>query len=106
METESEIQSVLQEDGILLTFPTFEIYGIRSTGTSLLRQEPAFAEVERLNFEFMISTSDQEENNIASDNTFTIEDNTFLYSFIVIDVTPFTDGWSRLLADYTSRDLA
>jgi hypothetical protein len=104
IESEELIQEVLSLEGRDIIFTSFTIKAIVGSSLSLLRQEPSFAEVEQLDFNFYVSTKDCDDNSIAGKGTFTLADATFTYSFKVLrNPIPYMDGWSRISAGYTGK---
>ena len=97
METYEEIQYTLGIDGDTLSFYFGDILATKGSDTALLHQEPSLSVVEQQEFNYYLSTKDCLDNDITADMEFTITDNVYIYSFIVLrNPIPFTDGWSRL----------
>lgn len=104
MESYEEIQEILTEDGRALTFSAGTMLALIGSSLSLLRQEPAFAEVEQLDFNFYVSTQDCVTLGIAEDDEFTIADDIHEYTFIVLRAPiPYTDGWNRIPAMFIGK---
>ena len=80
------------------------MYGLFGTNLNLLRQEPAFAEIEQFEYNFYVSTKDCVTLSVTADATFTVSDDVYKYTFSVLrPPIPYGDNWSRLPAMYVSK---
>lgn len=100
-----DIRTCLTIAGITLSFADFDILAIPGFETSMLyKGEATLYEVERQWFSFRIATLDTAENSINLDDQFTMEDDSFLYTFSVTRLPiPDLTGFSKLHADFLSK---
>jgi len=105
METYDEIKATIAEDGKILTFDNGLLDAIMGTSTSLLRQEPSFAEVEQTEINFYASTKDCIDLEVAAQQLCTMDDDVYIYTLKILrNPIPFMDSWSRIPACYVSRE--
>ena len=105
LELEDTIQFVLQT-GETLEFEAFDMLAIPSFTTDILvAPEVSVYRVEQQIYNFQVSTKDCVENEIEADDSFTMADNSYNYSFkLKVRPIPSHDGWSRISADYLGRE--
>jgi hypothetical protein len=107
MKTEN-IGKTLSIAGIDLEFSAgFTIKGIPGFSTSILyKGEPTLYIVEQQNFTFQISTLDAVNNSIVNDMLFTMQDNSYIYTF-KLDRPPISDltGWSKMQVNFISKSI-
>lgn len=101
-----DVQLTLEIAGITLTFDKGEILGIPGFSIETFASLDNGYEIERQSFSFQISTLDCADSEIQKDDSFTIEDLTYIYTFKV-DKTPMPDltGFTRLQANFVSKEL-
>ena len=104
-ETPAQIQATLLAAGELLTFPTFTMYGLPGFDTSILiKGEYSSYEIERQNFSFEVSIADCKTHSVVMDNTFTMTDGSYTYSFkIDRPFIPDLTGWAHLAVNLISK---
>ena len=99
-----DIPAVLALVGELLTFTQAEILGIPGFAVEALVGMDDNYKVERQSFSFQVATADVFENNLKKDDTFTFDDNIYLYTFKLHRTpTPDLTGWSKLNVDLLTR---
>lgn len=106
METYEEIQETLQEGGIILYFPNFNIYGIQESSTTFLRGEPSLSEVSVQEYNFYVSTQDCVDNQVREGIELQVKDSTYTFTLNILNnPIPFIDGWSRLPVEMIRKEL-
>jgi len=107
METAEIIQQVLETAGRLIDFPTFSIYAFFGNDyIGYSNNEGILIPGKPLEYKLRAATEDTVENDIKKGDTFTIADNSYLYSFIVKSspVSTFR-GWSTIDVDFVKKEL-
>mgnify|MGYP006289645777 FL=1 len=106
MVTRNEVIRTLERAGEVLTFNQAEILGIPGFAVESSFGLDGDYKVEAQSFAFQISTVDCSENSIMQDDEFTMEDEVYVYTFVV-DKTPIPDltGFSKLYANLIKREL-
>ena len=107
LESEYLIQKVLDTAGEVLTFGVNTIKGLPSFSTDVLvSQEVSTYRVEQQDWNFQVSTKDCIDKNITIDNTFTMNDLSYKYTF-KLNSKPISygDGWSRLPVNLLGKTL-
>ena len=100
-----DISLCLEIAGTTIAFDDFELLAIPGFETSMLyKGEPTMYEVEKQWFSFRIATADHLDNTINLDDTFTMEDGSYEYTFSVNRLPiPDLTGFSKLHADFLSK---
>lgn len=108
IETQEQIDTILTELGIDLTFEDSVIKGIPGFEFSMLyREASTIYEVKRQEFSFQIAAYASDALELKIGDTFTITDSsTNIYSFELIqNPLPDLTGWVQLDVDYKGREL-
>lgn len=105
IETQKDIDSLLEIMGEVLTFSFGTIFGIPGfETTTFAKGEISLYEVERQTFSFHTSTKNVVTKSIVIDMTFTMKDTNYTYTF-KIDHPPIQDliGFSELKVNLISK---
>ncbi len=106
VESEELRQQMLQLAGEELSFADFTIYGYPGFSTTRLYDgEASLYHVDKMEFNFRITTLDGEANGVKKGDTFTFSDETYIFTFkLEADPIPDLTGFSKLHVIYKGRE--
>ena len=104
-ETYDEIQDILTEFGKPLIFVTGTILGISAFYTEILSGGDMYP-IEQQCYNFQIASKDMINLSLKPDAVFTMDDAVYRYTFVINNVgMSYLDGWNRIFADMTKKEL-
>jgi len=90
------VEQILDAVGENLEFSAATIKGIPGFSLVVLQGDGNLYDVEKQQFSFMLSSLDVEANSIVEDDTFTMDDTVYTYTFRVTNTpVPNLAGWSK-----------
>ncbi len=106
IETEELRQHMLQLAGEELSFADFIIYGYPGFSTTRLYDgEASLYHIDKMEFNFRITTLDGETNGIKKGDVFAISDGVYIFTFkLEADPLPDLTGFSKLQVVYKGRE--
>lgn len=81
---------------IIKAVPNFDIYAVDASGGT---------KIEEAYYSFLLSTKSEVQLNLKPREFFTFQDDSYTYSFEVIDMNPDMTGWTSLSAHYITKEV-
>lgn len=104
-ETAAMRAKMVNAAGVDLEFPTGSVKGIPGFETQVLyKGEESLYEVEKQNFSFQLLSSDWLDNELTTGMQFTMDDETFQFTFEVVGTQPDLTGWLIVKVIFISKE--